>query len=68
VTARKPSTEDIDRGELREKVSRWLDEHPDGTEDELIEALAGEYPDHKPGDVAVVLRNVLFAEIRGRQR
>ena len=65
---RRPSIEDIDRPAMREKVSRWLDEHPDGTGDEVVEALAGEYPDYHPGDITIVLRGALFAEERRRQR
>jgi hypothetical protein len=62
------STEEVDQAELRERVSGWLDEHPDGTGDELIAALAAEYPGHRPDDVAVVLRAAMFAEQRERQR
>jgi hypothetical protein len=38
------STEDIDPAELRQQVSWWLDEHPDGTGEQMIADLSPVYP------------------------
>jgi hypothetical protein len=62
------STEDIDRAAMREKVSRWLDEHPDGTVPAAIEDLSPGWPDQKPRDLAIVLGFMVRDERAARRR
>jgi hypothetical protein len=53
---------------MREKVSRWLDEHPDGTDAAAIEDLGPAWPDQKPRDLAIVLGFTVRDERARRQR
>jgi hypothetical protein len=62
------STEDIDSAELRQQVSWWLDEHLDGTGEQMIADLSPVYPGYDPGELGIVLRAAHFAEKRNRQR
>lgn len=54
----------IDLDQMRERVTRWLAEHP-GTDDQQLKEqiagdLAGEWPEYHPGDVGIVLRGTLL--------
>jgi len=52
---REDKPEDLDRA--RAAVAAWREQHPQGTADELVTDLGGDF--HR--DYAVVLRGVLFA-------
>ena len=62
------SADEIDLDDLRQQVSRWLGEHPDGTAGQVIDDLAPVYAGCDPGEIAIMLRAALFTEKRGRQR
>ncbi len=55
VRYREDKPEDLDRA--RAAVAAWREQHPQGTADELVTDLGGDF--HR--DYAVVLRGVLFA-------
>ena len=57
--------EKVDLGAARKLVSDWLDEHTDGTLEQMANDLKGNYPDH-PEEMAVVMRGMMAAELRRR--
>jgi len=58
VRVRADSTEELARA--RAAVAEWREQHPEGTGEELVAALGGQFhPDHGP-----VLRGMLFAADR----
>ena len=57
--------ERVDLAAARRLVSAWLDEHTDGTLEQMASDLKGNYPDH-PEDMAIVLRGMMAAELRHR--
>lgn len=65
--ARYRSVDQIDPVELRGRVSRWVEEHPGGTEEELIGDLSSQYAEYHRGELAIVLRAALFTEKRKRR-
>ena len=59
---------DMDRVDLaaaRRLVTAWLDEHTDGTLEQMASDLKVHYPDH-PEEMAVVMRGMMAAELRHR--
>ena len=57
---RADSPEDLERA--RAAVAEWRERHPEGTAEELVDALGGQFhPDYAP-----VLRGMLFAADRHR--
>jgi hypothetical protein len=59
--------EAIDLGAARKAVCAWLDEHQEGTLAQMAEDLKWRYPAH-PGEMAVILRGMMAAELRRRTR
>jgi hypothetical protein len=57
--------EHVDLAAARQLVSAWLDEHSDGSLEQMASDLKGNYP-HFPEDMAVVLRGYMAAELRRR--
>jgi hypothetical protein len=57
--------ERVDLAAARRLVSAWLDEHTDGTLEQMASDLKGNYPDH-PEEMAVVMRGMMAAELRRR--
>jgi len=55
VRFREDKPEDLDRA--RAAVAAWREQHPEGTADQLVADLGGQF--HR--DYGVVLRGVLFA-------
>jgi hypothetical protein len=62
------SFEDHELDNLCERVCRWVDEHPDGTDEQLYAELAPAYAGYDPGELEIVLRAALFTEKRERKR
>ena len=59
------SADEIDLDDLRQQVSRWLGEYPDGTAEQVIDDLAPVYAGCDAGEIAVMLRAALFTEKPG---
>ena len=60
MRSRADSPEELERA--RAAVAAWREQHPEGTADQLVDALGGQYrPDYGP-----VLRGMLFAIDRDR--
>jgi hypothetical protein len=57
--------ERVDLAAARRLVSTWLDEHTDGTLEQMASDLKGNYPDHRE-EMAVVMRGMMAAELRHR--
>ena len=57
--------EHVDLSAARKLVSEWLDEHTDGTLEQMARELKGNYPDHQE-EMAVVMRGMMTAELRRR--
>ena len=57
--------EHVDLSAARKLVSDWLDDHTDGTLEQMTHDLKGNYPDH-PEEMAVVMRGMMAAELRRR--
>jgi hypothetical protein len=57
--------ERVDLDAMRRLVSTWLDEHTDGTLDQMASDLKVHYP-NDPEDMAIVLRGIMAAELRRR--
>jgi hypothetical protein len=57
----------IDLGTARKAVCAWLDEHQGGRLAQMAEDLKCRYPAH-PGEMAVILRGMMAAELRRRTR
>lgn len=57
--------EKVDLGAARKLVSDWLDEHTNGTLEQMADDLKVHYPDHQE-DMAVVMRGMMAAELRRR--
>jgi len=57
--------EKLDLGAVRRAVCAWLDEHQAGILAEMADNLKRDYPDC-PGEMAVVLRGLMAAELRCR--
>jgi hypothetical protein len=52
-------------GRRAQVVTAWLDEHTDGTLEQMASDLKVHYPDH-PEEMAVVMRGMMAAELRHR--
>jgi hypothetical protein len=57
----------VDLDAARKAVCVWLDEHQGGTLAQMAEDLKRRYPAH-PGEMAVILRGMMAAELRRRTR
>ena len=62
------SFEDHELDDLCEQVCRWVDEHPDGTDEQILADFAPAYAGCDPGELAIVLHAALFMEQWERQR
>jgi hypothetical protein len=62
------SLDDADLDGLCEQVCSWVDEHPDGTDEQISADLAPAWAGYHPGELAVALRAALFMEKRERRR
>jgi len=58
--------ERVDQDAARRLVSAWLDEHTDGTLEQMADELKQNYPPAHQKDMAVVLRGMMGAELRRR--